>query len=413
MLRSLLNWNEMKKWMGLLLAVLLVLETVSSVLAEDASSPVGTVEENVYTNEVLGFRAVFPDTWRILSDQELASTMGYEEQYASREGLNRLLETESAVCGLYAAAKEGFRSNANLMIADLGDYASLTEDIYLSVIKGSLPEVLKSQGYADVELTEQTFLLAGKEHAGAVLTGTIAGLSVHMAVIMIKADRYIGSLTIATPSEEETNRIIAVFETLNLAAVNTGEWGVIGTICGTNWDMDFPMTETSPGVWCSEPLELKAKDEFKVRRNGSWEENYGDLGVFNGTNVVVPVDGTYTVILDLNAEMLTFIDENGNRPEAPKNPSGDTWGVIGTICGTNWDVDFPMLETFPGIWVSSPLELKAGDEFKVRQNGAWAVNYGALEGFLISNGPNIPVTENGTFIITLDLNTLYLTITAP
>ena len=399
--------------MGLLLAMLLVLGTISPVLAEDASSPVGTVEENVYTNEVLGIRAVFPDDWRILSDQELASTMGYEEQYASREGLNRLLETESVVCGLYAAAKEGIRSNANLMIADLSDYAFLTEDAYISMIKDSLPNMLTSQGYTDVEATLQTFPLAGKEHAGAVLTGTVAGMRVHMAVILIKADRFIGSLSIATPSEEETNRIISVFEPLSSATANAGEWGVIGTICGTNWDTDFPMTETSPGVWCSEPLELKAKDEFKVRRNSSWEENYGDQGVFNGTNIVVPVDGTYTVILDLNAEMLTYVDENGNRPETPENPGGDTWGVIGTICGTNWDIDFPMLETSPGIWVSSPLELKAGDEFKVRQNGAWAVNYGITGGFLKQNGDNIRVSENGTFIITLDLNAETLTVTAP
>ena len=72
-------------------------------------------------------------------------------------------------------------------------------------------------------------------------------------------------------------------------------WGVIGNICSTNWDTDFPMTEDPAGTYTSEVLELKAGDEFKVRQGASWDVNFGVE--FNGANIVVEADGKYQVQL--------------------------------------------------------------------------------------------------------------------
>ena len=72
-------------------------------------------------------------------------------------------------------------------------------------------------------------------------------------------------------------------------------WGVIGGICGTSWDTDFPMTEVSAGTYLSEVLELHAGEEFKVRQGASWDVNFGVE--FNGANVVVEADGKYQVQL--------------------------------------------------------------------------------------------------------------------
>ena len=83
-------------------------------------------------------------------------------------------------------------------------------------------------------------------------------------------------------------------------------WGVIGGICSTAWDTDFPMTEVSAGVFESEPLELKAGEEFKVRQGASWDVNYGADGTIGGPNVVVEADGTYIVRLTIDGETGTI-----------------------------------------------------------------------------------------------------------
>ena len=103
------------------------------------------------------------------------------------------------------------------------------------------------------------------------------------------------------------DKISALF---NMTEEELNAWSVIGGICGSMWDKDFPMTEVEPGVFKSEPLELHAGEEFKVRQGASWDVNYGmDNGVATpgGTNVKVEADGTYVVVLDLNAMTVTLV----------------------------------------------------------------------------------------------------------
>ena len=79
--------------------------------------------------------------------------------------------------------------------------------------------------------------------------------------------------------------------------------------------------------------------------------------------------------------------------EAEKN----AWSVIGSICGSSWDVDFPMYEVEPGVYLSDVMELHAGEEFKVRKGGNWDVNFGAAE----LNGPNFVVEKDGVYRVKL------------
>ena len=188
-------------------------------------------------------------------------------------------------------------------------------------------------------------------------------------------------------------------------------WSVIGNICGSNWDKDFPMKEIEPGVWQSEPMELHAGEEFKVRQGASWDVNYGmkdGVTVAGGMdNAKVPADDTYTITIDTNVPELKFVNQDGILPEAPAPAEGeaevaDTWAVIGALCGTNWDTDLPMTEK-DGVWKSDKLELKAGDEFKVRANGGWDKNYGVTDGATVAGGDNLKVEADGTYVVTLDL----------
>ena len=193
-------------------------------------------------------------------------------------------------------------------------------------------------------------------------------------------------------------------------------WSVIGSICGSNWDKDFPMKEIEPGVWQSEPMELHAGEEFKVRQGASWDVNYGmkdGVTVAGGMdNAKVPADDVYTITIDTNVPELKFVNQDGILPEAAPaeeaEPAAEgeavanTWAVIGALCGTNWDTDFAMTEK-EGVWTSDALELKAGDEFKVRANGAWDLNYGVTEGATVAGGDNLKVEADGTYIVTLDL----------
>lgn len=88
-----------------------------------------------------------------------------------------------------------------------------------------------------------------------------------------------------------------------------------------------------------------------------------------------------------------------------------TWSVIGSICGTSWDKDFPMAEKELGVYESEPLRLNAGEELKIRADGDWTVNRGVLDKFegydyqAVADGPNIKVAADGLYLIRYDENT--------
>ena len=294
-------------------------------------------------------------------------------------------------------------------------------------------------------------------------------------------------------------------------------WSVIGAICGSNWDKDFPMKEIEPGVWQSEPMELHAGEEFKVRQGASWDVNYGmkdGVTVAGGMdNAKVPADDVYTITIDTNIPELKFVNQDGILPEAApvaETEAEDVWGVVGSFEASGWadgkDIvmkkgddglytavvvlkvdneykvrangewkknygfdeegntkldgqtngkitedgtylitldanedapaltatkmavwgvvgsfeasgwadgnDVAMTEKELGVWVSDPVTLAAGNEFKVRADGAWAVNYGADDGVATRDGGNVKVEADGTYVVTLDLNTLTLTAAA-
>ncbi len=75
---------------------------------------------------------------------------------------------------------------------------------------------------------------------------------------------------------------------------------VIGSICGTLWDTDFPMAKVSENTWESNVLTLNVWEEFKVRYDSAWDINFGVE--FNGANIVVEETGKYIVRLVLYGE---------------------------------------------------------------------------------------------------------------
>ena len=215
----------------------------------------------------------------------------------------------------------------------------------------------------------------------------------------------------ATNDDELKAALAAYEESLGDYLKKEGEeelpdtWGVIGSFEGSGWATDFPMTEKEAGLWVSDPMPLKAGDEFKVRLNKDWTTNYGENCEANGANIKVPADDTYTVTLDLNNMTLTFVNQDGVLPEAAPAPEGeveaeDTWGLIGVI---DWDTDIPMKKGDDGLFRAVAV-IKADTEFKVRANGEWKKDFGLEEGAAKAGGPNIKAEEDGTYLVTLDPN---------
>ena len=170
-------------------------------------------------------------------------------------------------------------------------------------------------------------------------------------------------------------------------------WNIIGL--NGDWDNDILAAEDN-GVWTAY---ITANDatEFKWRKDGGWDENYGGVmaalgepfeAVAGGENIKIAA-GFYKVVLDLNALTITVSD-------------GNVWSLIGAFNEWAGDVDMVLTD---GKWVSPVTKLEG--EFKLRHNHAWTENLGGAfvaigEPFeAVPDGSNINV-ESGNYIVTYD-----------
>lgn len=103
---------------------------------------------------------------------------------------------------------------------------------------------------------------------------------------------------------------------IDIAALNNGlggslsDWGLVGDATENGWDgPDMEMYETSNDVY--ELYTDLLGNQMKFRFNEDWGQNYGDDGAdgslnSGGANIVIPGDGVYHVVLDLNTNSYTL-----------------------------------------------------------------------------------------------------------
>ncbi len=123
-------------------------------------------------------------------------------------------------------------------------------------------------------------------------------LATFLSIVML-----VSMLPVGTVSASATAQTKSV---LSASDEDTENWGVVGNICGTYWDTDFPMREQADGSFLSDVFELHAGEEFKVRQGGAWDVNYGADGVLGGDNIVVETSGQYRVKLTIDGEDVTI-----------------------------------------------------------------------------------------------------------
>jgi hypothetical protein len=144
---------------------------------------------------------------------------------------------------------------------------------------------------------------------------------------------------------------------------------------------------------------LESEKEFKFTSEPNWDgTNYGNGGADgllstagDALNLTVPETGFYRLWVDLSG--------------IPAYTATKTeWGIIGDATAGGWDNSTPMtLNTATGEWtVTTPL--LGGKVYKFRANDAWEINLGGSLSDLTYGGDNIPVSEEGTYTITLNLS---------
>ena len=221
--------------------------------------------------------------------------------------------------------------------------------------------------------------------------------------------------------------------------------GVCGTI--TDWgNSDIPDIAMEyleeRNLYVAYGVELTTADRFKLRADNTWQGVYNiglswdDSGYAMVANtykelmnsqesqdIHIAVGGSYDIYFNLETLTLYFMEAGAdpdNATEAPEHsevPDGQyRIGIVGSF--TQWggypDIAMSYDEDM-AMYVYYGLELNEGDEFKLRVNESWDINYGleydyasSFGGnnftYLINNGGNIIVYKTGSYDLYFDPN---------
>lgn len=202
-------------------------------------------------------------------------------------------------------------------------------------------------------------------------------------------------------------------------------WGMIGKIAstGNEWNADGAMWMTADGnKHVAKNVRLAPEDQFKVRKDGGWDVNFGAPGedepyvltvgeaieaTSGGKNLAVRAVGNYDLLLDEEAGTLTLYDAFVTYPGFDEISN---WTVIGHIDSFEMDWNKDVQMTTDGEWhVAEGVVLSTTDQFKFRMDLAWTTNIGAsgdTEPFVVdldteyegaNGGKNLAVAADGTY----------------
>ena len=182
---------------------------------------------------------------------------------------------------------------------------------------------------------------------------------------------YLVSLAAEVNGVVSVQKIVLKYSRKNL----NGKWSAIGTLSGTNWDKDFYLWNSGEALYTD--VVLHAGDEFKFRRDGDWDINFGAADVTTvggdysfiygisrgGANFVVEKDGLYYITVNLDDNVL-FMWREGDLP----TPEGTSiW--TGKAYMNNWDYDeSTSIFATKDVWVNNGIQ--EGDEIRIYYDGA-------------------------------------------
>ena len=154
------------------------------------------------------------------------------------------------------------------------------------------------------------------------------------------------------------------------------------------WGPSNLNAQASEAVQSNESLAALAKQNAFGQPQGQIHGSWWDIAKLLGADAKAGKD-PQTALDEYKAAIDALFQMTDEQKQA--------WSVIGSICGTSWDTDFAMTKVDDNTYISDVLELKAGEEYKVRQGASWDVNFGS-DGL---NGANFVVEADGKYQIQL------------
>ncbi len=163
----------------------------------------GTVENGIYKNSAFGFSFRGEEDWYFFSDAEIAQTVGIAAEEMFGEG------TEIEIGNIYDVYCVDMETNATVSI----NYENIagSENIvnagsYLEIVSGQIISAGASSGVKDAVISDVE--IGGEKFTCLNIELEVSGTKIYEKIIAEQIGEWMGSITIASLSEEEMEELV-------------------------------------------------------------------------------------------------------------------------------------------------------------------------------------------------------------
>ena len=200
----------MKRFLALALA-LITLTAFIGCNVQKVELSRGTIDGDVYKNEVLGFEFTKPDSWVYSTDEEIADALDFAADNLLDENFKEALENNPSVYDMMVIDSIT-RANINVAYENLRKTFSsnITEEQYVEALKEQLKDVTTMTVTFPDEL--ETAKLGSTEFKKCVCTAKVSGVTMTQVYYLCNIGGYMASVIVTIPSGYTVAQIEAMFK---------------------------------------------------------------------------------------------------------------------------------------------------------------------------------------------------------
>lgn len=199
-------------------ALLLVLAlTLTGCAAGGKDFRHGTVEGRTYTSEFLGLMCTAPETFRYMSDSEIAemNSVTTDEKTTLADALHQRLEDGGQVQDMYLITEDGLYRVGISVDKENNKGADVDMDAFIANgIAQAKSAYAAIDGMEDVTSEAQTTQFLGSEYQSILTTATYNGFPTQSLQVCIPVGQYICVVTFTSYVEDHTAEMMGYFSAM-------------------------------------------------------------------------------------------------------------------------------------------------------------------------------------------------------
>ena len=203
----------MKRATTLLLALVMVftLAAISPAAMAEDSFGTGTIQDNVYWNEIMKIGCALDETWYFYSEEEIMEANGTTAEVLEGK-IAEMIENGGAITDMFARnLKTGATVNVVFERVSLANSLLYNEKNYIEASTATVEEALTQMGIEDVAFTVQEAEFLGETHTILQITGLYSGVPIYEQIAVVKDGRNFIVVTIFSVMEGEAEEVLSCF----------------------------------------------------------------------------------------------------------------------------------------------------------------------------------------------------------